>query len=459
MILLTKYMQRLSSPVASMDNIPCSIPTYAINLKKRSDRKNHLLEQFNGRNEFSLRIVEAFEHSFGALGLWMTIRYIIQDLVAADSEYIIICEDDIEFTSDYSKENLFRAITAARKQKAEVLLGGVSWFDEAVHVEANLFWTNKFNGLHFTIIFKDFFAKIICTQLQNYIAADFKISELTTNILFVHPFMAMQKEFGYSDATEGNNIQGRVQSLFFNTHHWTNSLKRIKSLYKSIPVTNMESGDLDFEQVTIPTYIINLPERTERLEYILNEFSGKPEFDIKVIPACKHEIGALGLWLSIRKIIELAISCDDDIIIICEDDHQFTSNYSKEYLISNILESHEQGACILSGGTGGFRNVIPITPNRYWVKHCLSTQFVIIFKRFFQQILDEPFDEKIVADLTYSKMTSNIMVLYPFISIQKNFGYSDITASHQENKSLLTEMFIQSDLKLKGIQEAYLKYQ
>jgi len=447
--------------LAPIDNAPFSIPTYIINLKKRIDRKAHVIEQFSGRKEFALTIIEAFEHSLGALGLWMTIRHILQDRVADNIEYIIIGEDDIEFTEHYSKGYLFKAIEQAMKKDADVLLGGVSWFNDALHVSDGLFWTDSFSGLQFTIIFKKFFQSLVETKLRNYSAADYEIAALTRNTLFMYPPVAIQKDFGYSDATVKNNVQGQLPKYFESVARRLNLINTIKSnidaLIENIDAES-EPGALAFDTVIIPTYIINLPERTERLAHINQEFVDKPEFDVQIIEACKHEVGALGLWLSIRKVIELAIANDDDVIVICEDDHQFTSHYSKEYLIKNIIEAHEEGVRYLSGGTGKFENAIPITANRYWIRHCLSTQFVVVYKIFFQQILDEPYDEKIVADLAYSRMTSNKMVLYPFISTQKDFGYSDITALHQENKNLVTNMFIQSDLKFKRIQEAYMKY-
>jgi GR25 family glycosyltransferase involved in LPS biosynthesis len=451
--------QLVSDILTPIDNGTFSIPTYIINLKKRADRKAHVLEQFNGRDEFALTVVEAFEHSFGALGLWVTIRYILQDLAPTDAEYIIICEDDIEFTEHYSKENLFNAINEAKLRETDVLLGGVSWFNDALHVSNDLFWTDNFTGLHFTVLFKKFFEALIQTKLKNYSAADYKIAALTNNKLFMYPPLAIQKEFGYSDATFKNNIEGRVQEYFESVTKRLSLLKVIKSNINGLLAnTETESNDLAYDTIIIPTYVINLSERTERLAHIKQEFLSKKEFDVQIIEACKHEVGALGLWLSIRKVIEVAISNDDDVIVICEDDHQFTKDYSKEYLIKNIIEAHAEGACFLSGGTGKFANAIPITSNRYWVYHCLSTQFVVVYKKFFQQILDEPYDDKIIADLAYSQMTYNKMVLYPFISIQKDFGYSDITGSHKDNKTLVTKMFIESDLKFKCIREAYLKY-
>lgn len=35
----------------------------------------------------------------------------------------------------------------------------------------------------------------------------------------------------------------------------------------------------------------------------------------------EHRVGAVGLWQSIVRAVETAISNDDDTMIICEDDH------------------------------------------------------------------------------------------------------------------------------------------
>jgi len=436
-----------------------SIPTYVINLKKRTDRKVHVLDQFAGKSEFQLNIVEAFEHSFGALGLWATIRHILIDRISPDFEYVIVCEDDIEFTEHYSKEALLNSIIEAQKLDADILLGGISWADETIQISEHLFWTNNFSGLQFTIIFKRFIDLLKYRPLMKYSAADYFMASLSKNVILRHPFLAIQKDFGYSDATCKNNEKGIVESYFvFSDQNLLNSIK-VKNLYKTLPKDAAEDLEyIDYNTLSIPTYVINLPERTERRAHIEAQFNGRPEFDVKIIEACKHEIGALGLWMSIRKIIEMAIDNHDDVIIIAEDDHQFTSGYDKEFLIRNIIEANDEGADLLSGGSGKFRNAIPITKNRYWVSHLLSTQFMVIYNRFFRQILDEPYDEKIVADLTYSRMTMNKMLLYPFVSKQVDFGYSDITAKHNENKGLITNMFVESETKLKCIQDAYLKY-
>ena len=41
------------------------IPTYVINLKKRPDRKEHILNEFIDKPEFEVKVVEAIEHTNG----------------------------------------------------------------------------------------------------------------------------------------------------------------------------------------------------------------------------------------------------------------------------------------------------------------------------------------------------------------------------------------------------------
>lgn len=433
-----------------------SHPTFVINLKKRTDRKEYIVKEFSAKQEFSLNIVEADENPKGGLGLWSTIQRILANI---NQEYIIICEDDLEFTKYYSEKYLNDSITKARKYDADVLLGGISWCSSFIEVLPKLFWVERFGGTHFTVIFKKFMNVILNTSMENFDAVDFRIASLTHNCLCMFPFISTQKEFGYSDATPSNNQPGRVTAMFNSTIQKIKVVKRVAKTYKVIQekIAKEKISQL-YENITIPTYIINLPERKERLKHIRKEFVGKPEFDITLIEGCKHEVGAYGLWLSIRKIIKMAIQNEDDVIIICEDDHQFTEYYSKEYLLQNIIEAYEQGADYLSGGTGHFGYAVPITENRFWVSNCSSTQFVVLYKRFFNLILNEPFDKKVIADLLYSEMTSNKMVLYPFISNQKDFGYSDITAVHNEQPGLVQRMFKESEYRLNLIQQAYLKY-
>ena len=88
---------------------------------------------------------------------------------------------------------------------------------------------------------------------------------------------------------------------------------------------------------------------------------------LNLVEASVHPIGAVGLWNSMIKIIKMAKEKGDDIIVICEDDHYFTENYSPKLLFKEVTEAYIQGAEVLSGGIGGFGQAIPAGYHRYKV--------------------------------------------------------------------------------------------
>ncbi|MGN6495647.1 MAG: hypothetical protein ACTHLE_26895 [Agriterribacter sp.] len=432
------------------------IPTYIINLKSRDKRKSHIEKEFFGRDEFSVSVIEAFEHTIGAIGLWRSLKKAIQHAADNNLDYFLLCEDDHRFTKNYNVELLKQCVEEAINRDANLLCGGVSWFEDAFPISRNLFWTRKFSGLQFTIIFKKLYAKVLSSSFAEYDSADYKLSELTHNKYFIHPFISTQKEFGYSDVTSLNNGTKRIEELFAITERNATALSKISSFYRNNQ-NNISNHDtqIDFENLTIPTYIINLPERADRRKHIIDQFNGRNEFDITLVSACKHEIGAVGLWQSIRRIATMAIDNDDDVIVICEDDHLFTPLYRKEFLLQNIIQAHEQGCDLLTCGTGKFDFAIPVSPNRFWVNQCLSTQFIVLYRKLIHRILEECYDDTVAADLKFSEMTRHKMILYPFISLQHDFGYSDVTAIHNEQKKIVSKMFRTSMSRLDAIAKAY----
>lgn len=220
--------------------------------------------------------------------------------------------------------------------------------------------------------------------------------------------------------------------------NWTTWTQKVNSLLSDI------AEDIDFY---IPTYVIHMKEREDRKQHILKEFEGKDEFELNFIEACKDPVGAVGLWKSIVKVIRLAREKEEDVIIICEDDHFFTEYYSKEMLFQNITEAYHQHADVLSGGIGGFGTAVPVGKNRYWVDWFWCTQFIVVYSKFFERILNYSFGEQDTADGVISAL-ANPMALYPFISRQKDFGYSDVTPSNNEQTGMITRHFAAADQRL-----------
>ncbi|GGC36259.1 glycosyl transferase [Parapedobacter defluvii] len=218
------------------------IKTFVINLSKRKDRKQSIISEFGGRKEFEVFIVPASRHKIGAIGLWNSICQIIQNALTGKDDFIIICEDDHVFTKEYNTKRLFDSISMAGEWKADVLLGGVSWLDSTLQVDKEIFWVNRFNGLQFTVVFRKFFERILRAEFVPGDDADLKFSTLSDAVFLLHPFISIQKEFGYSDITTGNDKKGKVSSLFSAQTEKLNQLKSVASYYK-IEFNNYRPND------------------------------------------------------------------------------------------------------------------------------------------------------------------------------------------------------------------------
>lgn len=180
------------------------IPTFVINLKERVDRREHMAKQFLGRTEFDCTIVDAIKSKSGSMGLWYTIKKILIDTAALDYEYILICEDDHEFTEHYTDQLLLSYIDKALMLKAEILLGGIGGFDGDIKlIHTNLISLEGFACTQFTIIFKPFFKKILEVEFTENDCVDFKLAEISNRKLVTYPFISTQKDFGYSDVSDG----------------------------------------------------------------------------------------------------------------------------------------------------------------------------------------------------------------------------------------------------------------
>jgi len=208
------------------------IKTCIINLEKRKDRLDHILEQFSPFGIFDLQIRKAIECERGTLGLWLTVKSIVKDCLENGDPYVLIVEDDHSFTEHFSEQGLLDAIEMSQKRGAEVLSGGISWFDFTVRTDDGLNWINSFTGLQFTLLFQNLYAKLLETELTEDEVADKKISSICKRKYCVYPFFSTQAEFGYSDATEGNGQPGKVSNFFAETNQKFHLINKVYAFYK-----------------------------------------------------------------------------------------------------------------------------------------------------------------------------------------------------------------------------------
>jgi hypothetical protein len=395
------------------------IPVFIINLKRRTDRKDHILSQFYRRCEFRPLIVQATEHHNGAVGLWETIKKILANEEYADRNYTIICEDDHQFTDHYSIELLLASIREAEQKNADILCGGVSAFKNALAISENLFWVEHFSGMQFTVLFRHFFNIILAADFGDDDAADTRICTLTANKFFIYPFISTQKGFGYSDVTPKNNIQGRVETLFAHSMIKARSIKYVCQHYDIFNLGRaMESDGDGFDDITIPAYAVYDPDRPECLKRLREEFKGKGEFSFSAQAKARGS-GDSGLLEALHRIIHTALINGEDVVAICHESHEFTEHYSRDFLLRNILQAYCQGADILSGGDEEFDIAVPVDNNRFWINKLSEIQFLILFKSVFKKILDTSLDGQVPAARVISSMTGQKMMLFPFISTRQ----------------------------------------
>lgn len=257
----------------------------------------------------------------------------------------------------------------------------------------------------------------------------------------------------YSDVELYKKMRENAYASFKSRMNWKVWGKRMNDIINSLhhDWKSNSNHNLNF---FIPTYIINLPERNDRRSHILRQFDGKAEFQVHVIDACKHEVGAIGLWNSICKIIRIAKRKKEDVIIICEDDHYFTDCYNKDYFIENVILAGNNGAELLNGGIGGFGKAWLYSNNLFKVDWFWCTQFIVVYKSLFETILNYQFKESDTADGVLSVIARKKLALFPFISKQKETGYSDVTFANHENPHLIVEHFKRAELRLSVLKTA-----
>jgi len=218
-------------------------------------------------------------------------------------------------------------------------------------------------------------------------------------------------------------------------------------------------SSIEYTDIVIPTYVIGLKSGEDRSKHIKKQFDGRMEFEVNIVKAIKEINTPVDLWLSIVNVINLAIANQDDVIIICQDDHEFTVDYSRDYLFQHIIEAHSQGTHLLIGGLTDFDQIVPLTEHRYWINTFVSTQFMVVYRNFFQQILEEIFTEEDTVSDKLSEMTSNKMVLHPFVSIQNDPGtFSMHSDPYPINNGSGNALFKAASERITKLDEIYAKY-
>jgi hypothetical protein len=177
--------------------------------------------------------------------------------------------------------------------------------------------------------------------------------------------------------------------------------------------------DIRFSNITLPAYVLTTGEENT-VAAILKQFEDKPEFELTILPLDNERYPPISYWEILRNCIRQAISNDDDVIIICDDEHSFTDKYERDIFIQHILDAHTQGCELLSGGIEEADQVVQVARSRFWINHFTSSPFLVLYRKVFEKILAEPYHGIEPPEAVLSEIATNKILIYPFISAPRH---------------------------------------
>jgi len=406
------------------------IATYVINLEKRTDRKRHIVGEFLDKPEFDVRIVNGIEDMNGGRGLWMTISNIVRNLINTEDDFFLLVEDDHQFTNRYDVRFFWDAVERAESLGAEILLGGVSWFGSAVRESENLFAVNLFNATQFVIVFKSFYKKTL-NNLDNYSqAADVSLSKIAKKKFVIYPFISVQKEFGYSDATSFNERKGYVTEIFSRSKKRLECLNRVLSHYEKLSGTLKPRLHIDTKNrprppietdTAIPLYFVSdqsIAAADAETNRIRQQFGNKKEFQLKLsfLKSAGTESESYKESEQLVAIVKEAQIARDDVIIVARSNFALSSDYSSERLFEQIVDAQVLDAKVLFGNATEFCDAIYLSNDIFWVRS-VSSSFVVLYKCIFDAIIrksEHDAHDMSQFDTMLSSMTSNKFITHHF---------------------------------------------
>ena len=248
----------------------------------------------------------------------------------------------------------------------------------------------------------------------------------------------------FEDKTAYARLSEGARRAFVERLNWDAWAARVLPMIASLKKPRLAMT----EETPFPTYIVNRRERADRRAHIQNEFAGRPEFRPAFVEAVENPVGAVGLWQSLCRIVRMARERGERAFLFCEDDHLFTPHYATRYWRDNVRDALRQGADLVSGGVGGFGTAVPVARNRFWVDWFWCTQFIVVTDRLYEAILHHDFAEGDTADGALSRLARQKQVVYPFVSVQKAFGYSDVTAHNNRQPDEITRFFAEANRRM-----------
>lgn len=206
-------------------------------------------------------------------------------------------------------------------------------------------------------------------------------------------------------------------------------------------------------------YIINLDERTDRLNSIIKSFE-KYNLPLYRIPAIRDKIGWKGCGYSHISVVKMAKVSMLPSVLILEDDCIPTEHFKNWFIIQEWLETHRDQWDIFNGGNSyyGFnssnkdsiKSVCKLEDTRLYSTKLTSLHFYYVNSSAYDKMLEyeeyiKTHNEWMPVDFWPDKVGLKTISCTPFIALQKE-NYSDIekTVRNYDNQLETSERVIAS---------------
>lgn len=174
--------------------------------------------------------------------------------------------------------------------------------------------------------------------------------------------------------------------------------------------------DLDF---SIPTYIMPLQTLYDN-ERLKAEFKDKNEYNLKFVPLVKVAKEPIDRLNTLKNIVREAQIADEDFILVCDDKHTFTSDYSFSEFKKAIIKAYYLNTkMLLCGFLGEGNNILFLNSSLFWLDSFSKSSFLVLYKSIYQNILDLVPDNTLSYEDQLSSITSNKLCLFPIISASR----------------------------------------
>lgn len=196
-------------------------------------------------------------------------------------------------------------------------------------------------------------------------------------------------------------------------------------------------------------FVINLPERTDRLLDIAEQLY-KWNIPYELVNAVKHENGAEGLRITVDGIFREAVKNEWESILIFEDDAVFVdSGGNPNEVMEKVIEQLPKTWDILYLGaqcTTGFK--MRVSPNLLLVENAFATHAWALslhgIKEVLMSVLEAPIDNSIVKKI---QPQGNTYITYPLLCSQKA-GVSNIGNTYIDWNPFIEQRYYQKIAEL-----------